>query len=100
PSFWYKDPPPSEPRVGPVAHPAIRPGHEFNTVLLRVRKRQVEILVNSVPVCGPVWFDRDLVPFRLDLGRRLHGPGSLRAEFDRIEVRELLPRAPADRPGE
>ncbi|MFI5457898.1 MAG: DUF1080 domain-containing protein [Isosphaerales bacterium] len=104
PSNWTAKMHPNFPRVGPITHPAIKPGgKDFNTFVLRVKKRQVEILVNSVRVCDPVKFESDLTPARLSLGVFCDVP-SIRAEFDRIEIKELSPEpaagAPTAPPGE
>ncbi len=83
-----------DPRIGPIVHPAIKPGFEFNKLLLVMGKREVVILVNGVQVCAPVWFDYDVTPCLLELGAV--GPGNKRAEFDRIEIREMV--QPEDAP--
>jgi serine/threonine protein kinase len=75
-----------DPRIGPIKHPAIKTGHEFNVLELRVHKRQVEILVNSVHVCPPVDFDWDVAPALLKLSANSN-EDKARAEFDRVEVR-------------
>ena len=78
-----------DPRIGPIAHPAIKPAGEFNRLLLRIRKRELVIFVNGVQVCQPVRFAYDLTPAGLQFGAS--GPGKKRAEFDRIEIREFVP---------
>jgi serine/threonine protein kinase len=80
-----------DPRIGPIKHPAIKPGHEFNTLLLTIRNREVAICVNGVQVCGPVRFEYNLTPATLNLG--VLGPGKKRAEFDRVEIREMVEAA-------
>jgi hypothetical protein len=77
-----------DPTIGPITHPAIKPGDEFNALVLVIRKRSLEILVNSVRVCEPVSFDYDLTQSAFDLGT-FDGTKTSRAEFERIEVREL-----------
>jgi hypothetical protein len=52
-------------------------------------KRQVEVFVNSVQVCPPVNLDWDLTPALLHLAGGNGGRGKIRAEFERIEIREL-----------
>jgi serine/threonine protein kinase len=76
-----------DPKIGPIIHPAIKPGNEFNKLLLLMKKREVVIFVNGVQVCAPVRFDFDLTPCKLELGAA--GPGMKRAEFDRVEIREM-----------
>ena len=83
-----------------LVHRDIKPGNlmltrmgKKATIKLRVKKRQVEVLVNSVRV-GPIVTHRwDLTPADLHLGLNTEG-GSSRAEFDRIEVKELLSAQP------
>jgi Sulfatase-modifying factor enzyme 1 len=77
-----------DPRFGPIIHPSIKQGCEYNKLLLVVRKREVLILVNGVQVCGPVKFDYDLTPAKLEFSAV--GPGKKRAEFDRLEIREFI----------
>ena len=77
-----------DPRIGPITHTAIKPGFEFNELLLIMGKREVLILVNGVQVCTPVRFSYDVTPSRFDLGAI--GPGKKRAEFDRLEIREMV----------
>ena len=83
-----------DPRVGPIVHPAIKPGNEFNKLLLIMRKREVVILVNGVQVRGPVRFDYNVTPSGLQFG--VGGQGKKRAEFDRLEIRETT--QPEDAP--
>ena len=80
-----------DPRIGPIAHPAIKPAGEFNQAAAnnRIRKRELVIFVNGVQVCQPVRFAYDLTPAGLQFGAS--GPGKKRAEFDRIEIREFVP---------
>ena len=83
-----------DPRIGPIVHPAVRPGNEFNKLLLILRKREVVIFVNGVQVCEPVRFEYDITPARVCFGAA--GPGPKRAEFDRLEIREMT--QPDDKP--
>jgi hypothetical protein len=86
---------PSDPRVGPVVHSAIRPGDQYNTLRLRLGKRQIEVFVNSVQVCGPVILDWYLTPARLELGGG-GGERRIRAEFEYVEISELRTTAVTD----
>src|SRR5262249_22253296 len=80
PSFWDNSSP-SDPRIGPIALRGFRTGTEFNSLELRVKPRQVEILCNGTPVCPPISYDRDLTPCLIHFG--VDGfSGSYRAEFD------------------
>jgi hypothetical protein len=51
-----------EPSLGPIVHPAIKQANEFNALMLVLKKRSLEIFVNSVRVCEPVTFAFDLDP--------------------------------------
>jgi formylglycine-generating enzyme required for sulfatase activity len=77
-----------DPSMGPIKHSAIKPGNEFNKLLLILRKREVVIFVNGVQVCDPVKFEYDITPSGLCFG--VAGPGPKRAEFDRLEIREMM----------
>ena len=90
PSFWTANAYPNDPRIGPIVHPAIRSGNEFNTLRLNVRRRRLEVLVNDVAVCPPVLLDWDLTPARVEFGLWVDAP-KIRAEFDRIELKALPP---------
>jgi hypothetical protein len=50
-------------------HPAIRKGEGFNTLLVVLRGRQLEVYVNQRAVCKPLTLDRDITP-SVALGRR------------------------------
>ncbi len=41
-----------DPMIGPIIHPAIKPGNEWNKLLLLMTKREVTIFVNDVQVCA------------------------------------------------
>lgn len=76
----------------PTAHPAIRPGGEWNTLTLRVRKRSLEVRVNGKPIGRPLVVDWDVLPampaiaaFKPMVGARI------RVEYERVEVRALKP---------
>jgi len=85
--------------LGARSHPAIKKGpRDFNTIVLHMRKRRAEILVNGVRVCDPVTLDWNATPADLQLGIDCWSP-NVRAEFDRIEVREVgVPAAAAREP--
>ncbi len=87
------DAPVETPWIGPITHPAIKPGGaDFNKVRIDVTKRRAEIFVNSVKVCPTLHFDWDLTPAWMFLGVDCKVP-MVRAEFDRIEVKALAPPA-------
>ncbi len=77
-----------DPAIGPIVHPAIKPGHESNTLLLAIKQRKVEIFVNSVRVCDPLTLEYDPTPAHLVLGIT-DGPTNCPAEFARVEIREF-----------
>ena len=79
------------PAVGPIKHPAIKPNEAFNTLLLVIRGRVLEIYVNDVAVCEPVVSDRDLVPSVFGLRTRRKDPApadqrEIRGEFEQVTV--------------
>ncbi len=81
---------PKEPRVRTIVHPAIKDGNAYNTLLVGVHARSLEVYVNSVPVCAPVALDWDMTPCGLLLG--VYGSANTtRAEFDNVEIRKLGP---------
>ncbi len=92
PSFWTAEKYPEDLRIGPITHPAIRPDDQFNLLQVSVRKRRVDILVNSTRVCEPIPFDYDLDIHKLEMGL-LGESGDLRVELDRLVVRELAAAA-------
>ena len=82
-----------DPRIDPVVRPAIKPGNEFNKLLLVMKKREVVLFVNGVQICDPVIFDYNITPAALYI--EVAGGGNRRAEFDRVEIRELVQREDA-----
>jgi len=50
------------PHVGPIHHSAIKHGSGFQSLLVVVRGRLVEVYVNGVAVCNPIVVDRDFTP--------------------------------------
>jgi serine/threonine protein kinase len=77
-----------DPSIGPITHPAIRPGSAYNKLQLVVKNRELVILVNGIQVYRPVRFDYDPTPAKLSLGAG--GPGMKRAEFDRLEIQGIV----------
>jgi hypothetical protein len=75
-----------DPTVGPIVHSAIKHANQVNRLVLVIRKRSLEIFVNSERVCGPVPYGFDLTPSSVQLGAR-DGPGDFRAEFDSMTIR-------------
>ncbi|MDA1052928.1 MAG: serine/threonine protein kinase [Planctomycetota bacterium] len=79
------------PQIGPIEHVAIKSGNEFNTILVIIRGRQIEVYVNSVAVVQPFYLDRDITPasVRLRYGAsddRQNGDPRTRIELERITV--------------
>jgi serine/threonine protein kinase len=69
-----------------IKHPAIKPHFDYNTLLVIVRGRQVEIYVNDVAVREPLLMERDLTPFlRMRLGLDAWGQGA-EVEFKRLAL--------------
>ncbi len=94
PSFWGVEKFPNDRTMPPVTDGVIRAADEFNTLTLQVHNRSVQILANGKPMGGPFDLGYDLLPatsminlLKPDLGTRV------RVEFDRIEVRSLMPQA-------
>ncbi len=73
------------PKLGPLAHRAIKRGDDFNTLLLVLRSGQLEVFVNGVAVCDPVTLKKDLAPFSVALWLRSRQRTG-EAEFERITV--------------
>ena len=59
-----------------------------------MKGRELLIFVNGVQVFRPLRFDYDLMPARLSLAAA--GPGMKRAEFDRVEIQEIVDPKRAD----
>ncbi|MDB5351023.1 MAG: serine/threonine protein kinase [Planctomycetota bacterium] len=90
PSFATAKAYPNGPWQGPIAHAAIRPGGQPNVLKFRIQKRQLRIFADGAPVGDPIVFDWDLTPASMSLGADSWS-GTVRAEFDRIEIREYTP---------
>ena len=90
PSFLTASAYPNGPWRGPIAHEALRPAGQLNVLKFRVQKHQLEIFANGSRVADPIAFDWDLTPVWLVFGADSWS-GSIRAEFDRVEIREYLP---------
>jgi predicted Ser/Thr protein kinase len=71
----------------PVSHPAIKSGEDvFNTLLVVLRGRQLEIYVNGVAVCDPLFLERAISSPRLALEGRGGTQNGGTAEFDSITI--------------
>jgi hypothetical protein len=81
--------------IGPIVHSAIRPGGDFNELLLIIRGRRLEIFVNAVAVCDPVIFNWDIIPCLPSLALFSTRQGWTRAEFDEVEIKGLPRGAPS-----
>ncbi len=88
-----REPIDADPTLGPIVHPAIKPGGQTNRLLIAMKKRSLEVFVNSARVCGPLTFTYDLTPSTFGLGT-FDGPGDFRAEFERVEVCEFSDGGP------
>jgi predicted Ser/Thr protein kinase len=60
-----------------TTHPAIHKGDAFNTLLVIVRQRQVEVYVNQRAVCEPLTLTRDVAPGQLTVYRVPGGDGAV-----------------------
>ena len=71
----------------PASHPAIKSGEDvFNTLLVVLRGRQLEIYVNGVAVCDPLLLERAITSPRLALEGRGGTQKGGTAEFDSITI--------------
>lgn len=83
------------PRVGPFVSPAVRKGSESNTLTMTMRPGGIEIRVNGTPAVGPLDIHWDAPVPKVMKFIGCYG-GRVRAEFDRVEIRELPgPSAPS-----
>jgi hypothetical protein len=76
--------------AGPFRHPRIRPGNEFNTVLVTLRRgRTLQVYVNEEAVTYPLPLDPPLGPVSQGLSlwqRDVQEEAEIRAEFTRFTV--------------
>jgi hypothetical protein len=80
---------PSTPWIGPIFQPAIkRGGTGFNTLELKVARRQLDVFVDHVKVVPTLTFDWDVTPARVGLAVDCQVP-PVRAEYDRVKITEL-----------
>ena len=71
----------------PVSHPAIKSGEDvFNTLLVVLRGRQLEIYVNGTAVCDPLLLERAIASPRPALECRGGTQKGGTAEFDSITI--------------
>jgi serine/threonine protein kinase len=73
-----------EKEIGPITHAAIKPGTEFNELLVIYRGRTLEVYVNGVAVCNPVTYDTDLLPVQPSMG--VYRQDNNIGEFERITL--------------
>jgi predicted Ser/Thr protein kinase len=66
-------------------HAALHKGAQYNTLLVILRDRLLEVYVNQHAVCRPLLLDRDLAPLLLQLGA-IGNRGAGRAEFREFTV--------------
>jgi hypothetical protein len=72
-------------RLLKIGHPAIKPGAEFNKLLVIARGQSYEVYVNGILVCDPLVTDFLALPVSFALVATA-GPAASRAEFERITV--------------
>jgi hypothetical protein len=83
----FNEQPQPAPLVGPITSAALKRGNEFNSVLIVLRGRLLEVYVNNVAVCNPILLDRDFPHENLLVFFGTHGQGTeLRAEFQRVRL--------------
>jgi hypothetical protein len=91
PSFWTEKAFPGDPpRRGPIVIPSLRRPDQYNRLSLSVGSGRLDIAVNGTPVCETMSLDWLYDIQKLELATFCER-GKVRAEFDRIEVRELSP---------
>ncbi|HKB41714.1 MAG TPA: serine/threonine-protein kinase, partial [Gemmataceae bacterium] len=77
------------PYVGPATHRTLKGPGEFNTLLVVIRGRRVEVYANSVAVLNSIRLDRDIIgpdiPAKFQLVAFASEKG-VRAEFERFTV--------------
>jgi hypothetical protein len=83
------------PKFGPLEHKAIKRGPKWNTLLVVVRDRRVEIQVNGTAVLAPFVVDQPISPAILSLAGESVNKDAL-AEFKRFTVFSLegVPETP------
>jgi serine/threonine protein kinase/formylglycine-generating enzyme required for sulfatase activity/regulation of enolase protein 1 (concanavalin A-like superfamily) len=74
------------PIISWTRHPAIKPGEEFNKLLVIVRNQQFELYVNEVMLCEPIATDKSALPATLLLCGQSRNDVPVRAEFQRITI--------------
>jgi WD40 repeat protein len=73
------------PRLGPLYHPAIREGDAVNSLLVVVRGSRLEIYVNDVAVCEPIYSEESLTPTQLILAA-IPRKRPTRVEFQHLTI--------------
>jgi hypothetical protein len=73
-------------------HTAILEGDKFNTVLVIVRGREIEVYANRKALCGPVQLDRDITPSTVALAS--HGTKNIRGEFKDFAIWQQINGVP------
>jgi hypothetical protein len=84
--------PPRKLIAGPIRHAAIRPANEFNTLLVTLRGRTLEVFVNGVAVTEPLTLDDDFTPAYQGIGLWLRSGGEAMSECTRFTLWELPPQ--------
>jgi hypothetical protein len=85
---------------GGISHQAIKPGGEFNTLLVVLRGQILQVYVNGVAVCQPVVLPQDTTPVRISLAALPREKGAS-VEFRKLSIwpADALPAAiPAKQP--
>jgi hypothetical protein len=80
------DPKFSEIQIEPFAHPAIKPGAEFNRLLVILRGQDLEVFVNGVSVCEPIHIQQHILPATISLSASAGPEEASRIEFTSCKV--------------
>jgi hypothetical protein len=80
------DPKFSEVHIEPFAHSAIKPGTEFNRLLVVLRDQELRVFVNGESVCEPVHIQQHLLPTTISLSASAGPQEASRIEFTSCNV--------------
>jgi hypothetical protein len=87
-SFWTAEKHPDFLATRPIPHAAIRGEGQWNDLVVRVRHREVEVLVNGEPVTDTLASATELLPVGVQFGVESY-PGPVRAEMESFSVVRL-----------
>jgi hypothetical protein len=87
PPFWEPEPH-RGPNLGPIRHPSVLCGDQFNRLKVVLRGRWFSVFVNSVAVVESIELDRDVTPGVVAIGLTTRR-GECRVELDQVTVWRL-----------